>query len=174
MNNTSIPDRIFLVGPMGAGKTTIGHKLAEKLNKTFIDSDREIEERTGVNIPLIFELEGEQGFRKREAEIINELTQQHNIVLATGGGVVIQECNRDALKQRGFVIYLRAPLEQLLARTAKDKNRPLLQNPNPGKILADLLEKREPFYNEVADLVFETNKRSIKDIIDQLVREMNG
>lgn len=174
MDSKAIPDRIFLVGPMGAGKTTIGFKLADRLGKTFIDSDREIEERTGANIPLIFELEGEIGFRKRESEIIEELSQRHNIVLATGGGAIIQEANRKLLKRNGFVIYLRAPLAQLIARTAKDKNRPLLQHPNPEKVLGEILKTREPFYTEVADLVFETNKKSVKEIIEQIVTSISG
>lgn len=154
---------------MGVGKTTIGMRLADKLKKTFADSDREIEKRTGANIPLIFEVEGEAGFRKREAEMIDDLTRQSNIVLATGGGAIISEQNRQRLKDRGFVIYLQAPLESLLARTSKDKNRPLLQNANPDKILADLMAKREPFYQEVADLVFETANKSIKEIIEQII-----
>lgn len=157
---------------MGVGKTTIGLKLAEKLHKSFIDSDREIENKTGANIPLIFEVEGEAGFRKREADMIDELTQQHDIVLATGGGAIISESNRQRLKERGYVIYLQAPLDQLLARTAKDKNRPLLQNPNPDKVLADLMEKREPFYQDVADLVFETDKKPVREIIDQIILDI--
>lgn len=174
MNPKAIPDRIFLVGPMGAGKTTIGHKLAEKLGKTFLDSDREIENKTGANIPLIFELEGESGFRKRESETIAELTQRPNIVLATGGGAVLQENNRRMLRKNGYVIYLRAPLEQLIARTSKDKNRPLLQTANPEKVLADILEKREPYYKEVADLVFETNKKSIREIIERIIASISA
>lgn len=172
MLKKAVPDRIFLVGPMGVGKTTIGLKLAEKLHKSFIDSDREIENKTGANIPLIFEVEGEAGFRKREADMIDELTQQHDIVLATGGGAIISESNRQRLKERGYVIYLQAPLDQLLARTAKDKNRPLLQNPNPDKVLADLMEKREPFYQDVADLVFETDKKPVREIIDQIILDI--
>ncbi len=158
---------------MGVGKTTIGIKLAEKLGKIFADSDREIERHTGASIPLIFEVEGELGFRRREAEMIDELTQRANIVLATGGGAIISAVNRQWLKQRGFVVYLRAPIDQLLARTSKDKNRPLLQNPNPDKILKDLMEKREPYYQEVADLIFDTNKKSVKDIVEQIILEIS-
>jgi len=157
---------------MGAGKTTIGLKLAERLHKTFIDSDREIENKTGASIPLIFELEGEAGFRKRESEVIKDLTIKPNIVLATGGGAILQKENRQALINNGFVIYLCAPIEQLIARTSKDKNRPLLQTANPEKVLADILEKREPYYKEVADIVFETSKKSIREIIDQIIDEL--
>jgi len=157
---------------MGAGKTTIGLKLAERLHKTFIDSDREIENKTGASIPLIFELEGEAGFRKRESEVIKDLTIKPNIVLATGGGAILQKENRQALINNGFVIYLSAPIDQLVARTSKDKNRPLLQTANPEKVLADILEKREPYYKEVADIVFETSKKSIREIIDRIIDEL--
>lgn len=170
----AIPERIFLVGPMGAGKTTIGVKLADRLNKRFIDSDREIENKTGANIPLIFELEGEEGFRRREAEVLSELSQLPDIVLATGGGAILREENRQAMMSNGFVIYLRAPIEQLLNRTAKDKNRPLLQTANPRKVLTEILKKREPFYQEVANLVVETNKKSIREIIDQIMDILNA
>lgn len=170
----AIPERIFLVGPMGAGKTTIGVKLADRLNKRFIDSDREIENKTGANIPLIFELEGEEGFRRREAEALSELSQLPDIVLATGGGAILREENRQAMMSNGFVIYLRAPIEQLLNRTAKDKNRPLLQTANPRKVLTEILKKREPFYQEVANLVVETNKKSIREIIDQIMDILNA
>lgn len=155
---------------MGAGKTTIGSKLAENLGKQFIDSDQEIEQKTGASIPLIFELEGEPGFRKRETQALEELSQQNNLVLATGGGAVISEANRLLLKRSGFVIYLQAPLEQLLKRTAKDRNRPLLQTDNPKKVLSDLLEQREPFYKEVADLTFETHHKSLRDIISEITQ----
>lgn len=170
LSNNRIPTRIFLVGPMGAGKTTIGHKLAENLNKQFIDSDLEIEQKTGASIPLIFELEGEDGFRKRETQILEELTQQNDIILATGGGAIISKKNRALLKRTGFVIYLQAPLDQLLKRTAKDRNRPLLQTDNPRKVLAKLLEQREPFYKEVADLTFETNQKPLRDIISDITQ----
>ena len=165
-----IPSRIFLVGPMGAGKTTIGNKLAEILNKQFIDSDYEIEQKTGASIPLIFELEGEIGFRKRETQILEELTQKNNTILATGGGAIISAKNRALLKRTGFVIYLQAPLDQLLKRTAKDRNRPLLQTENPRKVLAKLLEQREPYYQEVADLIYETNQKPLRDIAAEITQ----
>ncbi|MFO8023542.1 shikimate kinase, partial [Thiohalophilus sp.] len=132
-------NNIFLIGLMGAGKTTIGRQLAQALGKEFIDSDHEIENRTGVNIPLIFELEGEQGFREREAAVIDDLTARDNVVLATGGGAVLYEQNRQHLKERGTVIYLQARVGQLLERTHKDKNRPLLQTADPEARLQALL-----------------------------------
>ena len=154
---------------MGAGKTTVGLRLAEILGKQFIDSDRDIELKTGVSIPLIFELEGEQGFREREREAIEQLTNEDNIVLATGGGSILDKNNRKFMKERGFVIYLQAPLEQLLERTAKDKNRPLLQTADPRKTLGDIIEKREPFYLQTADLVYKTSNKQIRDVISNII-----
>lgn len=160
---------IFLIGPMGAGKTTVGRLLAQKLSLTFIDSDHEIEAHTGVDIPLIFEKEGEQGFRKREAEIIDELTQMKNIVLATGGGAVIKEENRQHLINRGLVIYLQADIKYLLRRTRKDRNRPLLQGPDPESKLRKIMQEREPFYQQTADYVINTGKYSVQAIINQII-----
>lgn len=154
---------------MGAGKTSVGIKLAEALGKTFVDSDREIERKTGASIPLIFDLEGEKGFRARECEAIEQLTQENNIVLATGGGSILNENNRNFMKQRGFVIYLQAPLDQLLERTGKDKNRPLLQTADPRKTLGEIIEKREPLYIETADLIYKTSNKQIRDVIHNLV-----
>ncbi len=163
------PDRIILVGPMGVGKTTIGRRLAAALDKTFVDSDREIEKCTGVDIPLIFELEGEAGFRRRESKIMDELTQRPGIVLATGGGAVLDPRNRQIFRQRGFVIYLYASLEQLLQRTARDKKRPLLQTQNPRARLQDILVKREPLYNEIADLKVKTGGRNMRKVVREIV-----
>lgn len=168
MNNNRTPSRIFFVGPMGAGKTTIGSKLAENLGMDFSDLDHEIEQKTGADIPLIFELEGEAGFRKRETLALKESALKNNIIIATGGGAVISEENRTILKTTGITIYLRAPLEQLLKRTAKDRSRPLLQTDNPRKTLADLLKKREHFYGEVADLTFETDQKQLRDILCEI------
>lgn len=159
---------IFLVGPMGVGKTTIGRHLASHLGRTFIDSDREIEERTGADIPLIFELEGEAGFRRREHDIVAELTQGEAIVLATGGGVVLDSRNRDFLRERGWVVYLHAPLEQLIKRTSRNRNRPLLQTENPRARLAQILEQRGPLYESVADFVLETGNRSIQSVVKEI------
>ena len=153
---------VFLVGPMGVGKTTIGRQLAKLLGYTFIDSDREIEARTGASIPWIFDVEGEAGFRQREQAMIDELTQRDAIVLGTGGGAVIGEDNRQHLKQRGIVVYLKADIEELLKRTAHDKNRPLLQTDEPRVILTQLLQQREPWYTEVADIVFDTQRKNAK------------
>jgi len=160
---------IIFVGPMGAGKTTIGKQLARQLGRSFYDSDRVIEERTGASIPLIFELEGEDGFRRREKEIISELTNKQDIVLATGGGVILDRDNRDQITRQGFVIYLNAPLDQLFKRTAKDKNRPLLQTPNPRKKLEEMLTVRDPLYREVADIVIKTDGSPARTVINKLL-----
>jgi len=160
---------IFLVGPMGAGKTTIGRQLAETLKMDFVDSDHEIEARTGANIPLIFDLEGEEGFRKRESAMIDELTQRENIVLATGGGAVLAPDNRQCLRSRGQVVYLCASLEQLLARTRRDRNRPLLQTDDPRAMLETLMKQREPLYREVADLVINTETSNVRHAVNQIV-----
>lgn len=150
---------------MGAGKTTMGRQLAKKLHLDFIDSDHAIEEHTGADISLIFEKEGEQGFRQREQCIIDELTQMNNIVLATGGGAVIDPLNRSHLKTRGTVIYLHSNVEFLIARTRLDKKRPLLQTANPAAKLAELMKVREPLYRETADIVINTGNRSIHSVI---------
>ena len=160
--NPTKPDNIFLIGPMGAGKTTIGRQLAKSLGLDFVDSDHEIESRTGASIPLIFEVEGEAGFRRREREVIDELTQRSHIVLATGGGAVLDPANRAHLAARGRVVYLRASLEHLLKRTAKDRNRPLLQTDDPRARLQQILERRDPLYCEIADLVVETDRCSVR------------
>ena len=160
---------IFLIGPMGAGKTTIGRVLAQKLNLSFIDSDHEIELHTGVDIPLIFEKEGEAGFRKRESEIIDELTQRRNIVLATGGGAILAKENRQHLISRGLVIYLRADIKHLIKRTRKDKNRPLLQGPNPEQKLREIMQQREPLYTDAADHIIDTGQYSVQAIVNKVI-----
>jgi shikimate kinase len=156
------PNSIFLVGLMGAGKSTIGRHLAKSLRMEFVDSDHEIERRTGASIPLIFDVEGEAGFRQREKKIIDELTRREGIVLATGGGVVLDPDNRAWLRERGRVIYLYATVEQLLARTAKDRNRPLLQTADPRARLQELLQARDPLYREVAAVVVDTGGRTAR------------
>lgn len=158
----------FLVGLMGAGKTTVGKIMAKHLHKVFYDSDHEIEHRTGVNIPLIFELEGEAGFRKRESATIEELAQLQDIVLATGGGAILAKQNRDILSQRGTVIYLRAHPEELFHRTRGDKNRPLLQTDDPRAKLERLFAERDPLYKEIADIVIETGDQPVNTIVTQL------
>jgi len=151
---------VFLIGPMGAGKTTIGRHLATLLQKHFVDVDHEIEKRTGVTIPVIFEIEGEAGFRRRESAVIEELTLDSNIVLATGGGAVLLEANREVLKDRGTVVYLQADIETLMERTRRDRNRPLLQTENPRGKIEQLLQQREPIYREVADIIINTGQRA--------------
>lgn len=161
---------VFLVGPMGSGKTTIGRHLAKALRVEFIDSDHEIEKRTGATIPWIFDIEGEEGFRKREKAVIDDLTRRKGMVLATGGGAILAPENRRCLSSRGVVVYLRASVDELYERTAKDKNRPLLQTDDPKAKLQALLEEREPLYLEVADLVVDTGRKGVRS----LVRELAG
>lgn len=159
---------------MGAGKSTVGRFLAERLGYEFVDSDHEIEARTGVTIPMIFDIEGEEGFRQREEVAIDDLTQRQNIVLATGGGAVLREPNRRNLRTRGFVIYLRSSVESLVQRTKNDRNRPLLQTDDPEKVLRELLEKRDPLYMEVADLVVETQQVSVFRVVKQIQDELEA
>ena len=163
-------NNIFLIGPMGAGKTTIGRQLARELKRPFYDSDRVIEEHTGANIPLIFDLEGEAGFRKREQAAIDELTGMHNIVLATGGGAVLKEENRRKLKERGTTFYLYSDLDALLERTRKDKNRPLLHaEESPEVILKRLMAERDPLYRQTADHIIDTGNSSIRNVIKAII-----
>jgi len=163
------PQNVFLVGPMGAGKSAVGRQLARMLHFDFIDSDDEIEARTGVDISYIFEKEGEQGFRMREARVIDELTQQEGIVLATGGGAVIDPDSRSHLGARGFVIYLHTTVDQQLERTSKGRERPLLENGDRREILTELLEQRDSLYREIADLVVETDGRKVKAVANDIM-----
>ena len=165
-------NRIFLVGPMGAGKTTIGKHLARILSLRFVDSDQEIERRTGATIPWIFDLEGEDGFRSREAAMIDELTQQPGIILATGGGAVLLAENRLHLRDRGTVIYLTAPLDELFARAGRDRNRPLLQTDSPKTRLERLVTERDPLYREVADVVVDTSTQPLGPLVDSLAANL--
>ena len=172
---TTQQQSIFLVGPMGVGKTTIGKQLAEILEYDFVDSDKEIETSTGATIAWIFDVEGESGFRKREQKMINELTQRKRTVLATGGGVVINEENRNNLKNRGIVVYLSASVNELLKRTKHDKNRPLLQTDNPQSKIESLIKEREPWYKEVADIVFDTayaNVHAAAQALDKKIKKL--
>lgn len=159
---------IFLVGMMGAGKTSVGRVLAKRLDKVFYDSDHVIEERTGVKIPVIFEIEGEAGFRNRESAVIDELTALPDIVLATGGGAVLAESNRTRLRSRGTVVYLRAAVRDLLNRTRHDRNRPLLQTADPRARLAELYEQRDPLYRETAHVIIETGSQSLTSLVNRL------
>lgn len=151
---------IYLVGMMGAGKTTIGRHLARRLQKRFVDCDHEIEARTGVRIPLIFEIEGESGFRRREYHVLQELATEEGLVLATGGGVVLDPENRKRLTDTGLVVYLYAPPEELYARTQHDRNRPLLRVADPLGKLRELYATRDPLYRAVADIIFEGGRRT--------------
>lgn len=170
----NLTGNIFLVGLMGAGKTTVGKCLAKHLHKTFIDADHEIEHRTGVKIPLIFELEGEAGFRAREKAVVGDLTQQRDIVLATGGGAVLDEQNRRKLSTNGTVVYLRANVADLLHRTRHDRNRPLLQTVNPAQKLEELYAQRDPLYREIADIVIDTGKQSVQNLVQQLEKKLSA
>ncbi len=165
----SLPN-IYLVGPMGAGKTTVGRHLADLLGREFIDSDHEIERKTGASIPWIFEKEGEQGFRARETVVIGDLTSRSHLVLATGGGAVTQPMNREYLKYRGIVVYLYTPVELQLQRTYRDKNRPLLQVENPEKKLKELLQLRDPLYRQVAHYIIETNQGAARDLAQNILQ----
>ena len=169
-----IASNIFLVGPMGAGKSTVGKQLAKSLGRDFYDSDREIEKRTGVSIAWIFEMEGEAGFRLRERKVIDELTELKNIVLATGGGAVLAEENRRVLRSRGYVVYLSASVEQLLRRTNKDKNRPLLQTGQPEDKITGLMAERAPLYKDVADIELRTGDQSIQYVVSGLIKQLES
>ncbi|MDO5687131.1 MAG: shikimate kinase [Neisseria sp.] len=163
----------FLIGLPGAGKTTLGKLLAQKVGYTFVDADQYLSERTGVTIPTIFELEGEAGFRAREAAVIDELTQQNRIVLATGGGAVLNLHNRMHLRQRGQVVYLHAGPQVLHERTRSDRNRPLLQVEDPVQKLHELYAVRDPFYREIADYIIEVEGQSCVQAAHSLFSALN-
>ena len=168
----SAPGNIFLVGLMGAGKTSVGKLLAKHFDKQFYDSDHEIECRTGVKIPVIFDIEGEQGFRARESGVLCELANLHDIVLATGGGAILREENRRLLKQKGTVVYLRASLDDLWQRTRHDRNRPLLQTSDPRARLEELFAQRDPLYSEIASLIVETGNQSLRSLANRLEQRL--
>ena len=162
------PKNLFLIGPMGAGKSAVGRQLARLLHLDFVDSDDEIECRTGVDIPFIFEKEGEEGFRKREAAVIDDLSQREGVVLATGGGAVINAESRSRLGARGYVVYLYTTVAQQLERTQRGRERPLLDKADPRKVLEEFMEIRDPLYREIADLVIETDGRRVKAVAKQI------
>jgi len=166
-------DNIFFVGLMGAGKTTVGRVLAKHLQKTFYDTDHEIERRTGVSIPHIFEVEGEAGFRKRESQVLGDLVSMPGVVLATGGGIVLLPENRHLLKEHGTVIYLRANVHELWLRTRNDKNRPLLQQGDPREKLEQLFLVRDPLYKEVADYIVDTGGQPVNAIVQKIEKLIN-
>ncbi len=169
----TITSNIILIGPMGAGKTTIGRQLAKKLSIDFYDSDYEIEKRTGVKISLIFEIEGEEGFRRRETQVLRELSQMNKIVLSTGGGALIQAENREVLRNNGYIIYLKSSPDMLFKRTSGDKRRPLLQGENRLEQIRKILTEREPAYIEMADEILDSEKMSIKQIIQKISEQIN-
>ena len=159
---------IYLVGPMGAGKSTIGRVLAAELHLGFRDSDKVIEERTGADIPWIFDMEGEEGFRDRESAVLSELSTDSNVVIATGGGIILRAHNREVMSASGYVCYLTASIEQLVERTARDKKPPLLQVENPRQKIVELLALRDPLYREAADFIINTDRRSPKLVAQEI------
>lgn len=165
---------LILVGPMGAGKSTIGRLLAKEVRYLFKDSDKEIEQRTGADIPWIFDVEGEQGFREREQAMIAELCAEDGLVLATGGGVVMRPENRQAIRQGGRVIYLHTSVEQQLERTSRDRNRPLLRTANPRRVLTELMAIRDPLYREVADIIIETDERPPRLVVQEILAQLQS
>jgi len=167
------PRNIFLIGPMGAGKSAVGRHLARTLHLSFVDSDDEIESRTGVDIPFIFEKEGEEGFRKREAVVIDDLSKMDGVVLATGGGAVIDPDSRSRLGGRGFVVYLYTTVDQQVARTRKGRERPLLDSGDPLETLQNLLDTRDPMYREIADIVVETDGRKVKSVANEIIDQVS-
>jgi shikimate kinase len=166
------PQNVFLIGPMGAGKSAVGRQLAKMLHLSFVDSDDEIESRTGVDIPFIFEKEGEAGFRKREVKVIDDLSAMDGIVLATGGGAVVEPQNRSHLGARGFVVYLFTTVDQQVARTLKGRERPMLAKGDSRKILEDLMDFRDPLYREIADLTVETDGRKVKAVASEILERL--
>lgn len=164
------PNNLYLIGPMGAGKSAVGRQLARMLHMVFVDSDDEIESRTGVDIPFIFEKEGEAGFRRREAKAIGELTTKQGLVLATGGGAILDDETRSKLGARGFVVYLQTSIEQQLERTRRGRERPLLsQGDDPRSVLEELMTIRDPLYREIADLVVRTDGRRVNAVAREIV-----
>lgn len=165
-------DNIFLIGPMGAGKTTVGRQLARALGLEFVDSDQEVERRTGADIPWIFDIEGEAGFRRRERAVIEDLCHRHGQVVATGGGAVLDPQNRADLARSGVVVYLSASADRIYARTKKSQNRPLLRTEDPQARIAQILSDREPLYREIADLTVDTERRGVRSAAAFIVKHL--
>ena len=161
---------IFIVGPMGSGKSTVGKIISSELFLTFYDTDEEIETRTGASIDWIFDLEGEEGFRKRESKILEDMVHKNSIVLSTGGGIILSESNREMLSSRGTVFYLATPIAVQLERTSKDKDSPLLKNGDPGEILKNLHLARESLYKEVADYSVNTEGKSSQEVSSEIIK----
>jgi shikimate kinase len=164
---------IYLIGLMGSGKTTLGKILSKKLDKNFYDSDHVIEEKLGVDVPMIFEYEGEAGFREREKDSLKELVSKQNIVLATGGGIILSKSNRDLLSENGIVIYLKSNQKDLIKRMKNDKTRPLLKNGNIEEIIKKLCKEREPLYEEIADFEIMTKNKRIHEVVNEIVTIIN-
>ena len=165
---------IFIVGPMGSGKSTVGKIISDELFLNFFDTDDEIESRTGASIDWIFDLEGEEGFRKRESSILEEMVKQNSIVLSTGGGIILSDSNRELLSSRGTVFYLSTPISVQIERTSKDKDRPLLKNGDPKEILTKLQENRKDLYESVSDHVIETENKSSQEVASEIINLIKG
>ena len=165
---------IFIVGPMGSGKSTVGKIISDELFLNFFDTDEEIEYRTGASIDWIFDLEGEEGFRKRESSILQEMVKKNSIVLSTGGGIILSSSNRDLLSSRGTVFYLSTPISIQVERTSKDKNRPLLKNGDPLEVLSKLHEERKTLYEEVSDHIIETENKSSQEVAAEIINLVKG
>jgi shikimate kinase len=167
-------DNVFLIGPMGSGKTAVGRQLARRLRLEFFDADHEIERRTGVDISYIFEREGEAGFRDRERDVIDELTRRGNVVVATGGGAVLDADTRARLRARGRVVYLHASVKQQLARTRRSTHRPLLNSADPRETLERLMKARGALYDDLADISVTTDGRRVKTVVDEIEKALSG
>ena len=165
-------ENVFLVGPMGSGKSAVGRQLATRLDLAFVDSDAEIEARTGVDIPYIFEKEGEAGFREREREVLDALTGRSRVLLSTGGGAVLDPANRERLRSRGCVVYLRTSVKQQFARTRRSGHRPLLSNDDPLGTLERLMLERAPLYEDAADVVVDTDGRKVGAVVEEIMRRL--
>ena len=166
-------NNIVLIGPMGSGKTTVGRSLSKKLGIDFYDSDHEITDKTGVSIDHIFDVEGEEGFRKRESDVLKNLCSQDNIIIATGGGAVISEENRIEISKTGSVIYLLSSVDQILRRTSKSKTRPLLENSkNKRKTISDIINARDPLYREIATITVDTNGKKLNEVINEILVQL--
>ena len=165
---------IFIVGPMGSGKSTVGKIISDELFLSFFDTDAEIEDRTGASIDWIFDLEGENGFRKRESVVLKEMVEKNSIVLSTGGGIILSEKNRDLLSSRGTVFYLETPINVQVERTSKDKDRPLLKNGDPETILKELHDSRQKLYEDVSDHIVMTGNKSSQDVASEIIELIKG